>query len=91
MSHVENTPGGVRIDGELTIADDNTPAIPARVRTVTYFALLAVSALVLLATGLAPIWLSDPQATQVVATAGVVSGVAGLIAGGLGVAYRPTR
>lgn len=78
MSHVDPT-------------TPDTPAVPARVRTVAYYLLLALSAVVLLATGLAPIWLDDPQATQVVATAGVVTSVAGLIAGGLGVAYRPTR
>lgn len=60
-------------------------------RTVAYYLLLTLSGLVLLAQGLAPIWLDDPAATQVVATTGVVTGVAGLIAGGLGVAYRPTR
>ena len=37
------------------------------------------------------IWLDEDTATKVVASAGVVSAVAGLIAGGLGVAYRPTR
>lgn len=69
----------------------DVPSVPARVRTVAYFLLLGASALVLLATGLAPIWLDDPTATQVVATSGVVTSVLGLIAGGLGVAYRPTR
>ncbi len=68
-----------------------TPVVPPRVRTIAYYVLLVVSALVLLATGSAPIWLDDLDATRVVAQAGVVSGVAGLIAGGLGVAYRPTR
>jgi hypothetical protein len=72
-----------------TAAD--VPAVPARVRTVTYFVLLGVSALVLLTTGLAPLWLDDPTATRLVASAGVLSGVAGLLAGGLGVTYRPTR
>ncbi|MCG7285344.1 hypothetical protein MHY85_05060 [Cellulomonas sp. ACRRI] len=90
MSHVDNTTGGMTIEGSLDVTA-GTPAIPARVRTVTYFILLGVSALVLLATGLAPIWFEDPQAQQVAATAGVISGVAGLIAGGLGVTYRPTR
>lgn len=69
----------------------DAPAVPARVRTVAYYVLLVVSALVLLATGLAPIWLDGDAATRVVASAGVVTSVAGLIAGGLGVAYRPTR
>ncbi|MGW8565639.1 hypothetical protein [Isoptericola sp. NPDC055881] len=67
-----------------------TPAVPARVRTVAYFVLLGASALVLLATGLAPIWLDADVATKVVASGGVVTAVFGLVAGGLGVAYRPT-
>ena len=71
--------------------DPDTPAIPARVRTTAYFVLLGASALILLVTGLAPIWLTDPSATQVIATSGVISGVLGVIAGGLGVTYRPTR
>ena len=70
---------------------DDAPAIPKRVRTIAYLVLLGVSALVLLATGLAPIWLEAGFADQVVRTAGVVTGVAGLIGGGLGVTYRPTR
>ena len=67
------------------------PAVPRRVRTVAYFVLLGVSALVLAAQGLAPIWLGGDLADRVVMSAAVVSGVAGLIGGGLGVAYRPTR
>lgn len=70
---------------------DGSPAVPERVRTVAYFLLLAGSALVLLSTGLAPIWLADDVATRVVASGGVLTSVLGLIAGGLGVAYRPTR
>lgn len=69
----------------------DAPAVPARVRTITYFILLGASALVLLGTGLAPIWLADDLATRVVASGGVLTSVFGLIAGGLGVAYRPTR
>lgn len=65
--------------------------VPPAVRTVAYYVQLAASGLVLLATGLAPIWLPDGQATQVVATGGVVTAVVGLLAGGLGVVYRPTR
>ena len=65
------------------------PEVPKKVRRVAYYVLLAVSALVLLAQGLAPIWLPDPVGGQVVSSAGVVTGVVGLIAGGLGVAYRP--
>ncbi len=66
------------------------PAVPKIVRTVAYFTILGASALVLLATGLAPIWLDGELATKVVASGGVFVSVFGLIAGGLGVAYRPT-
>jgi uncharacterized membrane protein HdeD (DUF308 family) len=78
-------------DALVGLSDVFTPAIPARVRTIAYFVLLALSAVVLCAQGLAPIWLDPDTADQVVRTAGVVTGVAGLIAGGLGVTYRPTR
>ena len=67
------------------------PNVPPRVRTVTYFVLLAVAILVALAEGLAPIWLDTEAADRVADTAGVILAVAGLAAGGLGVAYRPTR
>lgn len=66
------------------------PAVPPIVRTVAYFVLLSASAIVLLCVGLAPIWLGAEIATKVVASGGVVTSVLGLIAGGLGVAYRPT-
>ncbi len=66
------------------------PAVPEIVRTVAYFIILGLSAVVLLATGLAPIWLAPDVATKVVASGGVFVSVFGLIAGGLGVAYRPT-
>jgi hypothetical protein len=87
-----NTDDTFDLDEALAdLRDVFTPAIPARVRTVAYFALLALSAVVLLAQGLAPVWLDPDTADQVVRSAGVVTGVAGLIAGGLGVTYRPTR
>lgn len=89
MSHLDPTDIPDAIMGEVVELD--APAVPARVRTVAYFALLAAAALVLLATGLAPIWLEADAATRVVASGGVVTSVLGLIAGGLGVAYRPTR
>lgn len=93
MSHVDPVIPETAIVGELMIdeAEGAPPAVPARVRTVAYFVLLAASAVVLLCTGLAPIWLADDTATRVVASGGVLSSVLGLIAGGLGVAYRPTR
>lgn len=74
-----------------TTPTPDVPAVPARVRTIAYFLLLGAAALVLLAQGLAPIWFDDPVAGQIVQSAGVLSGVFGLIGGGLGVAYRPTR
>lgn len=71
--------------------EPTTPVVPPIVRTVAYFVLLGCAALSALATGLAPIWLADDVATKVVASAGVATTVLGIIAGGLGVAYRPTR
>jgi len=67
-----------------------TPAVPPIVRTVAYFVLLAISAAVLIVTGLATIWLAPDMATKIVASGGVVTSALGVIAGGLGVAYRPT-
>ena len=67
-----------------------TPTVPARVRTATYYIGLAIGALTLAATGLAPIWLPPDLADQVASSAGVISGVGAFIAGGLGVIYRPT-
>ena len=67
------------------------PAVPPKVRTAAYFLLLAAGVLVAAAQGLAPIWLDEETAARVVQSAGVISGVMGIIAGGLGVAYRPTR
>jgi hypothetical protein len=66
------------------------PSIPPRVRTVAYFTLLLTSWAVLLVSGLAPIWLETTDMQRILATCGVVSSVLGAIAGGLGVAYRPT-
>lgn len=68
-----------------------TPAVTPQVRTAAYFTLLGVSAANLFAAGIAPIWFAPDLAAQIVATATVIGGVCGLIAGGLGVAYRPTR
>ena len=69
---------------------ETTPAVPPRVRSATYYIGLAIGALTLAATGLAPIWLSPDLADQVASSAGVISGVGAFVAGGLGVAYRPT-
>lgn len=62
-----------------------------RVRTVAYFAVLAASAVVLLVTGLAPIWLDADGSARVVASCGVITSVIGVVAGGFGVAHRPTK
>jgi len=75
---------------ELTTTPE-APAVPERVRTVAYFLLLGVAVVVLLAQGLGEIWLAEDVSVKVTASAGVVSAVLGVIAGGLGVAYRPTR
>lgn len=75
----------------MTTPDPYEPNVPERVRTVAYFILFGAGALVLLATGLSPIWLEEDMASKVVQSAGVVSGVCAFLGGGLGVAYRPTR
>lgn len=66
------------------------PAIPPGVRSVIYFIALAVGALATAAIGLTAAL--DPDSVDIVAAvAGSVNGVILTIAGGLGVAYRPTR
>lgn len=70
---------------------DHTESVPPRVRTITYFTLVAVAALALLAEGVSAIWLEADLADRVSRTAGVVVAVSALIGGGMGVTYRPTR
>ena len=67
-----------------------TPAVPAHIRTAAYYVGLVLGALTLAASGLAGIWLDPELAERVASSAGVISGVGAFIAGGLGVAYRPT-
>lgn len=69
---------------------ETTPAVPPRVRSVVYYAGLIIGALTLAASGLAGIWLDPELAERVASSAGVISGVGAFVAGGLGVAYRPT-
>lgn len=65
-------------------------AISPRVRTAVYLTGLIVGALATAATGITAA--VDPNsAVTVAAIAGAVTGVVSTIAGGLGVAYRPTR
>jgi hypothetical protein len=64
------------------------PEVPKRVRDVVYWATLGVAAVSLLASGLAGIW-TPGIAPEVLATTGVVTGVMGVIGGGVGVIYRP--
>jgi hypothetical protein len=66
------------------------PKIPPRIRAIVYWTTFAVSAVAAVVTGLAPIWLAE-IAPQILATAGVATTVMGVIGGGLGVAYRPTK
>lgn len=76
---------------DLTLEEEPArPEVPDRLRTVAYFVLLVVSAVIGLTAGLAPIWLDEATATRVVASAVVVSSAVGTLAGGLGVVYRPT-
>lgn len=65
------------------------PQVPSKVRDVAYWAGFIVAAVVLLVTGIAPIYATAIVATQITATAGVISAVFAFIAGGLGVAFRP--
>ena len=65
------------------------PMVPEGVRTVVYFVLLFASALVFIASQLAPIWLGVELADKILASAAPLAGLLGMIAGGLGVAYRP--
>lgn len=67
------------------------PVVPARVRSVAYFLLLGGAVLILATQGLAPIWFDEDLARKLADSATVLTSVLGLIAGGLGVAYRPTR
>jgi hypothetical protein len=69
---------------------EDAPAVKPIVRTVMYFILLGLAAATALASGLVAIWAPE-QAEAVAATGGVLTSVAGIVAGGLGVAYRPTR
>lgn len=64
------------------------PQVSPRVRDAVYWATLGVAAASLLVSGLAGIWAPD-IAPEVLATTGVVSGVMGVIGGGVGVVYRP--
>jgi hypothetical protein len=65
------------------------PAIPPRVRTVAYFAGLAVGGLTTLVTGVTAAVAPDVVGT-VLAVCGAVNGAVLTVCGGLGVAFRPT-
>lgn len=89
MSDLPDEPG---TDGatELETVLWTPDAISPRVRTAVYLTGLVVGALATAATGITAA--VDPDAAVVVAAiAGAVTGVVSTIAGGLGVAYRPTR
>jgi hypothetical protein len=68
---------------------DGAPAIPPRVRTVAYFAGLAVGAATILATGVTAA-VAPNAAGTVLAVCGALSGATTFILGALGVAFRPT-
>jgi hypothetical protein len=67
------------------------PKIPAKWRTRVYVALLIVSAIALITSGVTAIWLDPLLAANIDKTVTVISNSVGLIAGGLGFAFRPTR
>lgn len=80
---IDADPDSALVDGE-----PYRPEVPKRVRDAVYWATLGVAAASLLVSGLAGIWAPD-IAPEVLATTGVVTGVMGIIGGGVGVIYRP--
>ena len=92
---------GVIVFGRLASSD-----VQAMVLTTLFFAAFAVVLFLVIrkrrdllgwlavpfvvTAGLAGIWLDPELAERVASSAGVISGVGAFIAGGLGVAYRPT-
>lgn len=73
-----------------TIPEWRPPSVPPAVRSGVYFAALIVGALATGAIGVTAA-LNPDSADIVAAVVGAVNGVILTIAGGLGVAYRPTR
>lgn len=73
----------------MTTPIDGAPAIPPKVRTVAYFAGLAIGAVTILATGVT-VAVAPNAAATVLAVCGALSGAASFVLGGLGVAFRPT-
>ena len=73
---------------DLTLEDGTRPEVPKRVRDGVYWATLGIAAASLLVSGLASIWLPG-IAPEVLASTGVVTGVMGVVGGGVGVIYRP--
>ena len=67
-----------------------TPTVSPRVRTAVYFVALGVAVVTFFLTG---IWGAfDPETAPLVATVcAALNGATGMLAAGLGVAYRPTR
>lgn len=89
---VKATPGPmstIRRDTGETVTVEASIGVPPRVRTVAYFTMLISSALGSLIIGLVAIWWPD-LAPQVGATVAAILSAEGIVAGGLGVAYRPT-
>lgn len=80
-------------DGLITtelIDDGYEPSVPVRVRDGVYWTTLGTAAASALASGIAGIWFPE-IAPEVLATAGVLTTVMGIIGGGVGVVYRPGR
>ncbi len=73
---------------DLTLEDGPRPEVPKRVRDAVYWATLGIAAASLLVSGLTSIWLPG-IAPEVLASTGVVTGVMGVVGGGVGVIYRP--
>lgn len=71
------------------VTNSYTAQVPPKVRTAAYFAILIESALAALVTGVAAVWWPE-MAPEIAGTASAILSATGLLAGGLGVAYRPT-
>lgn len=70
---------------------DYSDTVSPRWRTRIYFAGLAMAALVVLVSAVAPIWFAPDLADKITQTATALGTATAFALAGLGVAYRPTR
>jgi hypothetical protein len=74
---------------EQPVTPNAVPAISARTRSIVYITCLAINVLAVLVFGLGVVF-EMIDTIKAVAAGGVITGVLGMVASGLGVAYRPT-